>query len=107
MVIDTDVNAATSSSVRFLRHLEERVPDCSLTILSRALLITTLGEANGEAEGLLALSSLDLAHWATQCSAQAGIDSISIPFSKICMRVHAWAGCNQTMAMIKQRVMLI
>lgn len=72
MDIVADENAGPSTFERVLRHLETRVPDCSLTILSRALLITTVGEAN-ELQGLLALSSLDLAHRAIQSSAQAGI----------------------------------
>ncbi|BDA45980.1 hypothetical protein COCOBI_08-0730 [Coccomyxa sp. Obi] len=70
MDIGVDEIAAPSSSERVLLYLETTFPDCDLPILSRALLISSLGEAN-EAEGLLALSPWGLAHRATQCSAEA------------------------------------
>ncbi|BDA45982.1 hypothetical protein COCOBI_08-0740 [Coccomyxa sp. Obi] len=70
MDIDVDGNATPSFTERVLRYLETTVPDSDLTVLSRALLISSFGQAN-EAEGLLALTPLDLAHQATQCSAKA------------------------------------
>lgn len=74
MNIDADENAAPSSLERVIRHLETRVLDCNLSILGRALLISTLEEAHeATVPALLALSPTGFAQLATQRGSEAGV----------------------------------
>ncbi|BDA45983.1 hypothetical protein COCOBI_08-0750 [Coccomyxa sp. Obi] len=72
MDIEADEYGAPSSSEKALRHLETRVPDSYLTILSRALLINSLEKFNAATvTNFLALSPLAFAHQAIQCGTEA------------------------------------
>ena len=96
MDVDADGNAALSSSERVLIHLETRVLDYNISILGRALLISTFEEANeATVTDLLDTSELVLARRATQCSTEAGIEKHQLSILEPCMGVHACAAHHQ------------